>query len=281
VSVGFLGPAGTFADEALIALKGTGHEGTPLPTIGDCFDAVLRGEVDECLVPLENSIEGSVNESLDRLAHEAGRVVVRAEIVHHVRHHLIAAPGIERAEVTRVLSHPHALAQCRRFLRSELAGAQVSAANSTAEAVKSAVETGGGAAAIGSRRAAELYGGAVLAEDIADAPDSRTRFVLIGTEPAPATGPGRFTTLIVCALNRDRPGALLAILQEFAMRAVNLTKLESRPAKTGLGSYIFFIDIEGSRERDLSIDAAISAIEMQGVAEVTVLGAFPVTGGAG
>jgi prephenate dehydratase len=121
----------------------------------------------------------------------------------------------------------------------------------------------------------------VIVPDVEDTEDNSTRFVLLGAEPAPAVGPGRFRTSIICALERDRPGALLAILQEFAMRAVNLTKLESRPAKTGLGRYIFFIDIEGSRERDLPVDAAITAIEEQGVARVSFLGSYPAGGASG
>ena len=130
-------------------------------------------------------------------------------------------------------------------------------------------------------RAADLYGCQVIAQDIEDTEENSTRFVLLGREPAPAVGPGRFRTSIVCALERDRPGALLAILQEFAMRAVNLSKLESRPTKTGLGRYLFYIDIEGSRERDLPVDAAITAIEEQGVAGVTFLGSYPAGGGSG
>ncbi|MDH3226190.1 MAG: prephenate dehydratase [Thermoleophilia bacterium] len=281
MSVGYLGPAGTFAEEALIALRGSADDAQPLASVRDCFAAVSAGAVTECLVPIENSLEGSVSETLDRLVAAGGALLIRAEVVHPVRHHLIGRPGLTRESVSRVLSHPHAVAQCRHFIDSQLPDAQVVASNSTAEAVQQAVTDSGADAAIGSRRAAEIYGGAILAEDIADAPDSHTRFVLIGKTPAEATGPGRFTTFIVCALNRDRPGALLAILQEFAMRGVNLTKLESRPARTGLWKYIFFIDIEGSRDRDLSIDAAISAIELQEVADVTFLGSFPVERGSG
>jgi len=283
MSLGFLGPAGTFCEEALIALRGAeaARCGTPFTTIGDCFTAVSSGEIEECLVPIENSLEGSVNESLDRLAHASGSIKIRAEVVHRVRHHLIGPAGLSRADVTRVTSHPHAIAQCRHFLDGELSKATRSAANSTAEAVQIAMAASSTDAAIASSRAAEIYGGTILAEDIADTPDSRTRFVMIGREPTPAVGPGRFTTSIVCVLNHDRPGALLAILQEFAMRAVNLTKLESRPAKTRLGRYLFFVDIEGSVERDLSIDAAISAIELQDLADVTVLGSFPVMNASG
>jgi prephenate dehydratase len=281
VSIAYLGPEGTFAEEALIALRGSAADGRPLASIRDCFGAVSTGAVAECLVPIENSLEGSVTETLDRLVAAGGELLIREEVVHPVRHHLIGPAGLDRAQVARVLSHPHAVAQCRHFLDAQLPHAQVVPCNSTAEAVQQAVAADAADAAIGSRRAAEIYGGAILAEDIADAPDSHTRFVLIGRKPAEATGPGRFTTFIVCALNRDRPGALLAILQELAMRGVNLTKLESRPAKTGLWKYVFFIDIEGSRERDLSIDAAINAIELQDVADVTFLGSFPVKGGSG
>ena len=149
------------------------------------------------------------------------------------------------------------------------------AANSTADAVLTVSASEEPWGAIGTLRAADLYGCRVIVPDIADTEGNSTRFVLLGAEAAPAVGPGRFRTSIICALERDRPGALLAILQEFAMRAVNLSKLESRPTKTGLGRYIFFIDIEGSRERDLPVDAAITAIEEQGVARVSFLGSYP------
>ena len=121
----------------------------------------------------------------------------------------------------------------------------------------------------------------MIAHDIADAGDNSTRFILIGTEPAEALGPGAFRTSIICAPLRDRPGALLSILQEFALRAVNLTKLESRPTKTGLGRYMFFIDIEGSRDRDLPVASAITALEEQGATRVTFLGSYRAAGGPG
>lgn len=277
MKVGYLGPPGTYAEEALLRLVGPEPEQTlvPFPTVIDCFEAVRSGAVPEALVPIENSIEGSVNQTLDQLAAAAGDVAILAEIVQPVRHHLAARHMRPLSEITRVLSHPHALPQCTGFLRTQLPGVETVAANSTADAVRIVSESDEPWAAIGTLRAADIYGCVVLAADIEDARDNSTRFVLLGNEAREALGPGEFITSIICVPPRDRPGVLLAILQEFAMRAVNLTKLESRPAKTGLGRYLFFIDMEGSRGRDMAVDAAIRAIEEQGVAGVVFLGSYP------
>lgn len=276
--VAYLGPPGTFAEEALLSLAAADPDldAIPLEGVAECFEAVAEGRVPEALVPIENSIEGSVNHTLDLLASAAGRVVIRAEVVLPIRHHLIARTAIEPGEIEEILSHPQAPPQCRRFLAEHAPKARITAAHSTAEAVRTVSTSDGPVAAIGTLRAADLYGCAVIAADIEDSASNSTRFVLIGREPAPAVGPGRFRTSAMCALVRDRPGALLAILQELAMRGVNLTKLESRPAKTSLGRYVFFIDMEGSRERDLAVDAALTAVEEQGVANVTFLGSYPV-----
>ncbi len=281
--VGYLGPPGTFAEEALLELTGPAAnlEAVAFPSVVECFRAVRAGEVPEVLVPIENSIEGSVNQTLDQLVAGDIALRIRAEVVQPIRHHLVGRRVLAPADLTRVLSHPHATAQCQHWLRAHAPGAEIVAANSTADAVRTVSGADEPWAAIGTLRAADLYGCQVIAQDIEDTDDNSTRFVLLGLEPAPAIGPGRFRTSIVCALERDRPGALLAILQEFAMRAVNLSKLESRPTKTGLGRYIFYIDMEGSRERDLPVDAAITAIEQQGVARVTFLGSYPAGGGSG
>jgi len=277
VKVGYLGPPGTYAEEALLRLVGPEPHQTlvPYPTVIDCFHAVRGGGVPEALVPIENSIEGSVNQTLDQLAAADGEVSIVAEIVQPVRHHLAARRRLALGEITRVLSHPHATPQCTGFLREHLPGVETVATNSTADAMRIVSETDEPWAAIGTLRAADIYGCEVLAADIEDARDNATRFVLLAREPVEALGPGSFGTSIICVPPRDRPGVLLAILQEFAMRAVNLTKLESRPAKTGLGRYLFFIDMEGSRGRDLAVDAAIRAIEEQGVARVVFLGSYP------
>lgn len=276
--VGYLGPPGTFTEEALLTLfgPGSGVDAVPYATVPDCFAAVASGEVPEALVPMENSIEGSVPATLDQLAFGPQGLVIRAEAIHPIRQHLIACRGVGIAQIQRIYTHPMTPAQCSRFLRENLPVAEIMAATSNSEAVRIVCANPDEPwAAIGPLRSADIYGAEVLAADIEDNPNNSTRFVLIGTEPVDATGPGRFRTSIICMLTRDRPGALLAILQEFALRAVNLTKLESRPAKTGLGRYLFFIDIEGSQERDLSVAAAIQAIEEQGLAHVVDLGSYP------
>jgi prephenate dehydratase len=277
VRIAYLGPPGTFSEEALLELLGPASDVEPVPyrSVVAAIDAVMTGEVPEALVPIENSLEGAVNATLDRIARADGAVVVRAEVVHPVRHHLIARSVLPLDAYERVLSHPQPTGQCQEFLRTRMPQAEVDAANSTSDAVIGVSRSDAPWAAIGTLRAADLYGCEVVAADIADADENVTRFVLLGREVAEAVGPGAFKTSIICAIPRDRPGALLAILQEFAMRAVNLTRLESRPTKTGLGRYLFFIDMEGSRDRDMAVDAALTAIEQQGVAHVTFLGSYP------
>jgi prephenate dehydratase len=275
-TIGYLGPPGTFSEEALIALLGPDQAAREVayPSIPACFHGVAAGDVREALVPIENAIEGGVSQTLDALIAHEGRIVIRGELIHPIHHHLIGAPGLSLGGITRVLSHPQATAQCGRWLGARLPGVPVEVAMSTADAVRTAVEDDGGLAAIGNRRAAEIYGGDVLADDIADAPDNRTRFALVGLDEQESGEPGPWTTSIICGIAQDRPGALLSILQEFALRAINLTRLESRPARTGLGRYVFFIDAEGNRHRDLPLKAALAAIEEGGIAHVTSLGCY-------
>lgn len=276
-SIGYLGPRGTFSEEALLDWLGA-HQGErtrAYPSIAACFDAVDAGEVDEALVPIENAIEGGVSQTLDELIAHRGRVVIRGEVIHPIRHQLIGAPGESIEAASRVLSHPQASAQCGLWLKANLPGVPVDPAHSTAEAVQHAVQADDGTVAVGNRRSAEIYGGVILAEDIMDAPDNRTRFAVVGTDETASQEPGEWTTSIICSIVKDRPGALLSILQEFALRAINLTRLESRPARTGLGHYVFFIDAEGNRHRDLPLQAALTAIEEGGIAEVTSLGCYP------
>ncbi len=276
-TIGYLGPEGTFSEEALIALLGADAASLEVsyPSIPACFEAVASGEVREALVPIENAIEGGVSQTLDQLIAHEGRIVIRGELIHPIHHHLIGAPGSSMATVTRVVSHPQATSQCGRWLRAELADVPIEPALSTADAVRAAVAAGGGMVAVGNRRAADIYSGVILAEDIADAPDNQTRFAIVGTRERESDESGPWTTSIICAIATDRPGALLSILQEFALRAINLTRLESRPARTGLGRYVFFIDAEGNRHRDLPLQAALTAIEEGGIAHVTSLGCYP------
>ena len=236
-----------------------------------------RGRGPEALVPIENSIEGSVNQTLDHLAAADGGLRIRAEVVHPVRHHLIARADVAPGDLA-ACSRTRATAQCQEFLRARCPGGDRRGqldgrCGADGERLGRAVGRDRHAAR---RRPLRLP----VAPDIADTEGNSTRFVLLGTEPAPAVGPGASAS-IICALERDRPGALLAILQEFAMRAVNLSKLESRPAKAGLGRYIFFIDIEGGRELTCPSTPPHHGDRGAGVARVSFLGSYPADAGSG
>lgn len=271
---GYLGPPGTWAEEALRA--GTdlgGGEAVPLPSVYDVIAAVAAGEVDEGLVPMENSLEGSVSATLDVLAFEVEGVQIVREIIHPVRHRLIARRSLPLEQIERVISHPHAHAQCRQFVRAHLPQAEIVAANSTAEAVRLVSQSGEKWAAIGSSLAAKNYGCEVLAADIEDHADNQTRFVILSLTPAPQDLEAPYKTSIVCAIKRDRPGSLLEILQEFAGRVINLTKIESRPSKKGLGDYVFFIDMEGGQENP-AVAAALESLKGR-LAKMKLLGSYP------
>jgi prephenate dehydratase len=273
VRVGFLGPSGTFAEEALRSSAPGGVEEVPFATVWDTVMAVQEGAVDQAVVPIENSLEGSVTTTLDALAGEGSDVRIVAEVVRPITHCLIARSSVEVEDITRVLSHPQALAQCARFLHERLPGASTEVAASTAEAVRSAVGSSEPLAAIGTRLAAELYDGAVLAEGVEDRPDNLTRFVWIardGTEPhAPPTK----TSVVFWGFNDESPGALVAVLRELADRNVNLTKIESRPRRVQLGHYMFFADLDGA-EDDEGVRDALAGLRGR-VQTLKVLGSYP------
>jgi prephenate dehydratase len=275
--VAYLGPAGTFTEDALREAA-AGEEIEPLrtPTVHDAIVAVERGEADRALVPFENSIEGSVRSTLDTLAFDTKGVTIVGEHDFAVHAHLIAREPVDLSEVEVVLSHPQPLAQCARFLRENLPEAERRSASSTAAAVRMVGESPRPWAAIGARSAAELYGCAILREGIEDEADNVTRFVWIapeGAEPASSEGPWK-TSLVFSELGEDHPGALVDALQEFSSRGVNLSRIESRPLRQGLGRYMFFCDLEGALE-DRAIAEAVSAL--RGKAEsVRVLGSYPV-----
>ncbi|HEV3452223.1 MAG TPA: prephenate dehydratase [Acidimicrobiia bacterium] len=276
--VGYLGPRGTFAEEALLGQPDLAAATTvPLRTVPDVLTAVERGDVDAGLVPIENSIDGTVTVTLDTLAFDTDLLVQR-EIDLPISLHLCAKPETRLEDVTVVLSHPSPFGQCRTWLARKLANAELEAANSTAEAARRVAESPrADVASIGTAHAAHLYGLAILASEIEDHPENETRFVLVGRGvPAPT---GHDKTSIVCFQREDRPGSLLAILQEFAARAINLTKLESRPTKRGLGQYCFFIDFEGHVSDELAADCLRNLAAKQ--AEVKFLGSYPVAGDAG
>ncbi len=270
-SIAYLGPPGTFTEEALKGWTDIRYEtALPFPTVEEAILAIQDGAVDKALVPIENSIEGSVNATLDTLAFET-EVLVQGEMVRQVRHHLLAREGVRIEEVRRVLSHPQATAQCRRHLMEILPGVEVEAANSTSEAAKRVAEANEPLAALGSELAADLYGLAVLRRGMEDHPENRTRFVLLGKEKMPPTGHDK--TSIVCFIYQDRPGMLLQILQEFAFRYINLSKIESRPTKELLGDYCFFIDCEG-HEEDEVVASALKCLLCK-LPRVKLLGSYP------
>ncbi|HEX8689941.1 MAG TPA: prephenate dehydratase, partial [Solirubrobacterales bacterium] len=254
-----------------------GEEIEPLrtPTVHDAILAVERGEAERALVPFENSIEGSVRSTLDTLAFEAEAVTIVGEHDFEVHAHLIAREGVGLEEVAAVLSHPQPLAQCARFLRERLPGVERRSVSSTAEAVRMVGESVRPWAAIGARSAAELYGCTVLEEGIEDEPDNVTRFVWIAPAGTPASGTGSWRTSIVFSeLGADHPGALVDALLEFSSRGINLSRIESRPLRRGLGRYMFFCDLEGSLD-DEPVQAALEALRTK-AESVRILGSYPI-----
>jgi prephenate dehydratase len=288
---GYLGPEGTFSEEALLgSALASAIAPVALETIRDAVMAVQERAVEWALVPIENSIEGSVTVTLDTLAAQAGDVEIVGETVLPVRHYLIARAPVALEQIATVVSHPHVPGQCRRFLHERLPRARVAAASSTAEAVRLVAErTDGDAsttdagqwAAIGTRLAADLYGCTVIAEEIQDRADNETRFVWLARRDSPAgapplrssAGPGHKTSLVFWGAGADRAGWLVLCLDEFARRAINLTKIESRPMREQLGQYMFFVDLDGSLAQE-AVREALAGVRTL-CEQVHVLGSYP------
>lgn len=280
--VGYFGPEGTFTQEALLtAARGQQLDLVPLPTIYDTVMAVHSDTVERALVPIENSLEGSVNATLDALAMETEDVAIVGEVVHPIRHCLIARSPLELSQIETVVSHPQATAQCARFIRTRLPQARVLAGSSTAEAVRIVAEHDGAWAALGNRIAAERYGCEVLRAGVEDVADNETRFVWLGRVGSPPGPPGAGepligpwkTAVVFWGVGSETPGWLVGCLSEFANRQVNLTRIESRPRKQGLGRYMFFIDFEG-RDSDAGVAEALRGLHAH-VEVLRVLGSFP------
>jgi prephenate dehydratase len=309
--IGYFGPEGTYTHEAMLAAVATLEidvDAVALPTIYDTVMAVHDGIVDRALVPIENSLEGSVNATLDALAHETERVEIVGEVVMPISHCLITRADLALGEIETVVSHPQATAQCARFIRASLPQARVIAGSSTAEAVRTVAGHDGPWAALGNRTAAEHYGCVVLAAGVQDVPGNETRFVWLArtgadggsatradgaasggaletgadggsaTRADGAASGGAFKTAIVFwGAGTERPGWLVACLSAFAERGVNLTRIESRPRRQGLGSYMFFVDMEG-RADDPHVQEALAAVR-QNTEVVRVIGSFPAARG--
>ncbi len=277
LKVGFLGPLGTFTEQALKTQHDLAAcELVLFRTMPDVLDAVEAGDVDLGFVAIENSIEGAVNLTQDELAFNHNLLIQR-EVVLDIEHCLMAKPGTTLADVKVVLSIPVATAQCHAYLRSHVPQAELRAANSTAEGARLvAEEYDSGAAAVAPRIAADLYGLEVIGSDIADHPGNQTRFVLVARQGVPAPS-GHDRTALVIYQRADEPGSLISILQEFAARRINLSNLISRPTKDGgLGDYCFIVYADGHIADELLADAARALHSKQG--RVKFLGSYPAAG---
>ncbi|MAT08414.1 MAG: prephenate dehydratase [Dehalococcoidia bacterium] len=266
--IGYLGPAGSYAEQATI-LYNPDAEKVPYPSIPTVAKAVEKLEVSEGLVPIENSIEGSVTYTLDLLIHDS-KLLISDEVILPVHHNLLTSPGTQKSDVQLVYSHPQAFAQCRKYLESQLPGIELIASLSTSAAVKRLSEEKN-VAAIGNLRAAEIYNAEVIDSHIEDNSNNVTRFVLLSENDSEATGKDK--TSICFTFNDDSPGLLYKVMGFAAKEGINLAKVESRPNKLELGRYFFLLDLEGHRT-DQHVAATLSAINSE-VSELKILGSYP------
>ena len=268
-TVAYLGPQGTFSEEAAF-LYAPESERLPYPSIRDAAMAAESRETDDAVLPIENSIEGAVNMTLDYLIHDSTLSIV-GELVLPIRQCLIVTEGSRREDIETIRSHPQALAQCRRFLERNFSNAKLIASISTAGAVEEALNEGRTSAAIGNRRAADLFGASVLESGIEDNPNNMTRFVAMGRNSPPASGDDK--TSICFGFDSDAPGQLYGVLGEFADREINLAKIESRPTRHELGRYVFLVDLLG-HQQDQRVRDTIEAVDRR-VSQLRVFGSYP------
>lgn len=269
MKIAYLGPQGTFSEQAALDYA---HDAELVAyrSITASAMSVLQGEADEAVCPIENSYQGAVTDTLDVLLHEEG-LHIRQELTLDIVHNLMVKPGVVLAAVQRVYSHPQALGQCRRYLEQHLPNAELAASLSTAEAVEQAMAADVPTAAIAPSRSAELYGAQILAPGIQDDDNNVTRFVVLGKSDHPRTG--NDLTSVAMAFSQDRPGQLFGVLKEFAERNINLTKIESRPTRLGLGKYYFLMDIEGHREDPVFAEVLLNVGQKASL--LKVFGSYP------
>ncbi|MBI2165413.1 MAG: prephenate dehydratase [Chloroflexi bacterium] len=265
----YLGPPGTFTEAAAIRYDGSAQL-MPLMSIFAVGAAVRSGMAQEGMVPIENSLEGSVNDTLDLLINERA-LCLRYELAMPIEHCLLVRPGTKAADIQAVYSHPQALGQCRSFIERCFPKAQVIAAMSTVAAVEEVKSSSGISAAIAPERAAHLHGMEILARGIQESPNNMTRFVVLSTQDHPPTGEDK--TSLCFSFADDKAGLLYSVMGEFALRGINLTKVESRPTKESLGRYIFLVDLEGHREDPLVKEALNGVGKM--VSNLRLFGSYP------
>ena len=274
--IAYFGPAGTFTEQALLTQKDLASgELIAYRTVPDVLDAVESGEAHLGFVPIENSIEGTVNFTQDALVFDHDLLIQR-EVVLDIEHCLVARKGVKASDITAIMSIPVATAQCHNYLRKNFSALEVRAANSTAEAAQIVSKSSENLAAIAPRNAASVYGLEVVATDIADHPGNQTRFILVAKGVVPSAT-GHDKTAIVVFQRADEPGSLISILQEFAARRINLSVLLSRPTKRGgLGDYCFIMYADGHIQDELMADALRDLHAKQG--DVKFLGSYPASG---
>ena len=268
-SIAYLGPAGTFTEEASVRYDAAASL-VPLPSIAAVGSAVATGSSEEGVVPIENSLEGAVNDTLDLLIREP-LLRIRRELILPVEHCLMVRSGTDNEDIQVVISHPQALGQCREYIERRFPKATAMASLSTAAAVEQMKVSEVPAAAIAPRRAAELYGADIIDQGIQDRPNNVTRFVVLARDDHPRTG--RDKTSLCFSFDEDIPGQLYGVIKEFAERDINLAKIESRPTKDGLGRYMFLIDLEGHKQ-DPSIAEAITLLQAK-VTTCKIFGSYP------
>jgi prephenate dehydratase len=277
LKVGYLGPEGTFSEEAsAIYQKKIGSaEFIPYSTIHDLLIDTDKGKIDEGITPIENSAEGTIGIVTDTLVNEVN-LKIKQEIVIPVQHYLMTKVKVAKNKITEVLSHPQVIDQCKHYLRKNLSKAKIRFAFSTADAARQVAEaeivTGLEVpAAIASKTSAKLYGLKIIDSKVNDYPDNSTRFVVLAKKDHIRSGKDK--TSIVFSILKDRPGGLHNILGEFAKRGINLTKIESRPTKRTLGDYFFFIDMNGHR-MDKIVSQALSEVKKK-ASFFKMLGSYP------
>ncbi|RXT14738.1 prephenate dehydratase [Ammoniphilus sp. CFH 90114] len=272
--IAFLGPYGTFTEEAArFFFEGQDVSFVPFATIPDVLDALDQGKTQFAVVPIENSIEGTVNLTMDWLIHHMD-VPIRGELAYPISQHLMAAPGTELKNVKKVFSHPQAVAQSRLFLRKHLPDVEVEYMKSTADAVKWVAEHPSEPwAAIGNRLSKEIYPVVFLHESIQDHDNNYTRFLVVSSSAVQFKESEKEKTTILVTLPSDFPGALYQVLAAFAWRKINLSRIESRPTKTGLGNYHFIIDIEQKMD-EILLPGAFAELEALGC-QIRKMGSYP------
>lgn len=271
-SIAYLGPAGTFSEEAAIAYAAAqpGARLVPLSSIPAVVTAIETGAATVGVLPIENLLEGSVTFTLDLLIHETG-LQIAGETVIPIRQYLVARDGIALSDAKVLYGHPQSLGQCRKFIERCLPGVATVASLSNSAAPAEALADERPAVAISTLRAAELTGARIIARDIADTPGNVTRFIVLAPQDSPPTGDDK--TSFCFGFLEDRAGTLVAALQELADERINMTKLESRPSKAVLGQYIFLVDINGHRQ-DPPVARALEKIRAR-TGMLKLFGSYP------